>query len=306
MPKIAYIDKRFSEQSVQLLTKATYIVSEYEQQGFDLTVRQLYYQFVSRGWLPESWADPITGSTNNLKSYGKLQNLISDGRLAGLIDWDYIVDRTRNLESNPHWSNPQSIIRACANQFEIDKWYNQDYRLEVWIEKDALKGVISGICEELDIPYFSCRGYTSQSEMWRAAQRLADYSNSQIPIIIHLGDHDPSGIDMTRDIIDRLELFSGDKLKVERIALNRDQIELYNPPPNPAKLSDTRAKAYIAEFGYDSWELDALEPQVLVDLIENTVLNFRDDDAWTEALEKENNYKSELQKVSNDWNNIAK
>lgn len=78
-------------------------------------------------------------------------------------------------------------------------------------------------------------------------------------VILHLGDHDPSGIDMTRDISDRLELFGAD-VEVKRIALNWDQIDEFTPPPNPAKLSDSRAGAYIAEYGDESWELDALEP----------------------------------------------
>lgn len=103
--------------------------------------------------------------------------------------------------------------------------------------------------------------------MHSAAKRFEGYVYQGIsPVIIHLGDHDPSGIDMTRDIIDRMDIFEAG-VGVERIALNMDQIELYNPPKNPAKLSDTRAKGYIEKFGSSSYELDALEPRVIRDLI---------------------------------------
>ena len=198
--------------------------------------------------------------------------------------------------------NPGDIIESAIYSFHVDKWKEQEFQIEVWIEKEALAGVISKICRELDIPYFSCKGYTSQSEMWKAAQRLIEHQyKGKTPIILHLGDHDPSGVDMTRDIKDRLELFTYGTIEVKRIALNFDQIEAYKPPPNPAKITDTRAKAYIYEFGNDSWELDALEPSVLVKLIKDHTEHLRDDALWLEAVRKENTYKIELREMADNW-----
>jgi len=294
MPKISYIDKDFHKKSIDLISIANRIIEEYASQGFDLTLRQLYYQMVSRDIIP-----------NNQKEYKKLGNIINNARLAGLIDWDHIVDRTRNLKGNSHWAEPASVIRSAAHSYQIDKWATQQYRVEVWIEKDALVGVIASICERLDIPYFSCRGYTSQSEMWTAAQRLKQWMNSgQTPIILHLGDHDPSGIDMTRDIIDRIELFIGSGT-VNRLALNHDQVEQYSPPPNPAKLTDTRATAYIAEYGRSSWELDALEPSVIATLIEDAIMQFRDPDAWGRAIEAEKIDQDLLWATVDRWGEIT-
>ena len=265
MPKIAYLNKRLSEKSVAVIKTANDIIAEYNAQGFQLTLRQLYYQFVARDMIP-----------NNQKEYSKLGSIINDGRLVGLIDWNAIVDRTRGLKSISHWTDPAEIVDAVASQFRVDKWATQPYRPEVWIEKDAVAGVVEGVCRELDVPYFSCRGYTSQSEMWVGAMRLKKHADDgQTPLILHFGDHDPSGKDMSRDITDRMELFMGG-VEFQRLALNMNQIEQYNPPPNPAKLTDSRATAYIAEFGDDSWELDALEPAVLVDLIRSTILGVRD------------------------------
>jgi len=222
-----------------------------------------------------------------------------------LIDWTRIVDRTRTLRKNGHFDNPSDIMRAAANSYQIDKWEKQPYRLEVWVEKDALLGVIEVPCQRLDLPYFSARGYTSVSEMWEAAQRLKRWRDKgQTPVILYMGDHDPSGIDMTRDVIARMELFTGG-LKVDRLALNWEQVERYNPPPNFTKMKDTRAKAYIAQFGPSSWELDALDPATLTGLIEAAVTQFRDDALWAEAEEEEADGLRLLREASDRWGEIA-
>ncbi len=287
--KIAYIQKRFNIKSRVMIQDANKIIEEYLAQGYELTLRQLYYQFVSRDLIP-----------NTMRDYKNLGSIINDARLAGLISWTAIVDRTRNLVSNSHWEGPADIIEACANQFQIDKWADQENRVEVWVEKDALIGVIERACRGLDVSFFSCRGYTSQSELWAAGRRLADYKKrGQTPVIIHLGDHDPSGKDMTRDIGDRLAMFMGG-CEVNRIALNMNQIQKYNPPPNPAKLTDSRANAYVKEFGGESWELDALDPKVLHQLIEKTVLKYRDEKKWNAALKIQKNHCARLGEVAEE------
>lgn len=285
MPKVTYTEKKFREISLVLIGQANAIIDEYGRQGFSLTLRQLYYQMVARDIIP-----------NDQQSYKRLGSTVVNARLAGLIDWYAIEDRTRFLRGNRHWTSPIDAMDSAIQNYRIDKWIDQLHRAEVWIEKDALIGVIAGICRELDIDYFSCRGYTSISEMWRAGRRLARYiQNGQAPIVLHFGDHDPSGIDMTRDIFERLAMFSECKVTVSRLALNMDQIEVYNPPPNPAKLSDSRAGGYIAVYGRDSWELDALEPSVIVDLIHSEVHAVRDEDLWGEMVELEEEGRSALQ-----------
>jgi hypothetical protein len=200
---------------------------------------------------------------------------VSNGRLAGLIDWYAVEDRTRYVRRLSHWSEPTEIISSAINNYRIDLWATQPQYIEVWVEKDALIGIVEQVAERFDVPCFSCRGYTSQSEMWVAAQRLSRASNngSRPCTVIHLGDHVPSGIDMTRDIRERLVLFADSdlELQINRIALNMNQVEQYNPPPNPAKITDTRAAKYIQEFGETSWELDAIEPKQLDELIANTI-----------------------------------
>ena len=300
MPRICYENKKFQGKSLDIIRQANSIIKGYAAQGFDLTLRQLYYQFVARDVIP-----------NNLKEYKRLSTIVNDARYAGLIDWLHITDRTRSLRSNSHWDGPEDIISSAVSSFAIDKWAMQEYRPEVWIEKDALVGVIEGACRKADVSYFSCRGYTSASEMWIAAQRLVSYlRNGQTPLVIHLGDHDPSGMDMSRDIFDRLELFietEGYKAaEVKRIALNMDQIETYRPPPNFAKLTDTRANSYIQRYGGNSWELDALEPTVLAGLIESTVAAYRDDHLWEEAVTLERQHRENLRGAARRWGDVTR
>jgi hypothetical protein len=294
MPLICYTEKRFSRENQKLVDRANEIFAEYQRSGFVLTLRQLYYQFVSRDLL-----------TNNLQSYKRLGSVINDARLAGLVDWELMEDRTRSLKQDPSWFNPQEILRACASQFRIDKWEKQEHRPEVWIEKDALAGVFERVCTELQVPYFSCRGYTSQSEMWVAGQRLQRWKKrGQTPVIFHFGDHDPSGIDMSRDITARLELFMGG-VSFHRLALNMDQIHEYEPPPNPAKITDSRAAEYIRVHGDESWELDALAPEVLAALVRDAILTHRDEDAWQEAVQEEEEHRRLLTAASDNWEEIT-
>lgn len=290
MTKICYISKPFLAKSLAIIEEANKILDEYDAQGFVLTLRQLYYQFVARNKL-----------ANTTQNYKRLGSIINDARLAGLIDWDLMEDRMRNLQSNSHWSGPGEIVKACAEQFHIDLWATQKHRPEVWIEKDALIGVIEATCLDNDVPYFSCRGYTSQSEMWGAAERMRKYvKNGQRPVIIHLGDHDPSGMDMSRDIEDRISKTFDVPIDFIRIALNMDQVNQYNPPPNPAKMTDTRAPAYVEEFGKNSWELDALEPAAMVDLVEYAIIQLRDPDPWAVAMHQQDRGRTELRRVASE------
>jgi hypothetical protein len=296
MPLIQYSHKKLSAAKLRVIEQANEIIAEYEAQGYDLTLRQLYYQFVARDLIP-----------NNQSEYKRLGDVISDGRRAGLIDWERIVDRTRNLRSSPTWDNPAEIVGACAAQFAVDLWADQPYRPEVWVEKDALVGVLETACTPLQVPYFSCRGYTSDSEVWSAGRRLRSWRvhHQQTPVIIHLGDHDPSGIDMSRDIGDRLALFSGGGIEVRRIALNMDQIEQYEPPPNPAKTTDARFDGYQAIHGDESWELDALDPATIGALIRGEVESLIEQDAWDAATDRQDRHREQLRIVADRWDEIT-
>lgn len=292
MSKRKYKNIRFHSKSLETIERVNTIVAEYDTQGYELTLRQVYYQLVARGYIP-----------NNERSYKNLGSLINDGRLAGLIDWYAIVDRTRNLRGNSHWDSPAKVIEAARRSYMLDRWKNQPNYVEVLVEKDALIGIVSQICGKLDVPHFSCRGYTSQSEMWSAAQRFIRERHRESRTIIHLGDHDPSGIDMTRDIQERMDMFGAD-VYVKRVALTMEQIESFNPPPNPTKLSDARANGYIEEYGHECWELDALEPKVITALIRDEVTALLDTDLLYEIERKEETDKNNIAMISRDYSDV--
>lgn len=279
MPKIAYRQVAFREPSRQIIRQANEIAAEYGKQGFSLTLRQLYYRFVARDLIP-----------NTMQSYKRLGSIINDARYAGLFDWSWITDRTRNATGGDGGytpGHPEEVIEPAV--YSVTQWEGQSERVEVWVEKDALIDVVQRGAGGLRATTFSCRGYTSSSEIWAAAQRIQGYfadSSVEHVTILHLGDHDPSGIDMTRDIGERvLEFIAGDygphtDVEIKRIALNMDQIEQYNPPPNPAKDTDSRFQGYRRLYGDESWELDALEPNVLVSLIRSEIRPLIDASKW--------------------------
>jgi hypothetical protein len=268
--KELFVEQPFRRKTLERITQANEIIDEYQADGLTLTLRQLYYQFVARGLLE-----------NKQRNYDSLGDTISKARLGGLIDWDAIEDRTRFLRGRTNSYSPASAIRALSRRYSVDMWANQETRIEVWIEKDALLGVVETVCRDNDVDYFACRGYVSQSTLYEAGKRMADYRDAGYEtLIIHLGDHDPSGIDMTRDNHERLTLFADDYTEVRRIALNMDQVDEHNPPPNPTKMTDSRASDYVAMYGDSSWELDALDPRTMRELIQDTIDEYKDPDKW--------------------------
>lgn len=292
-----FVDKNFRPATLAIIEMAVQIIQGYERQGYKITLRQLYYQFVSKGLIP-----------NKDSEYKKLGSTINDGRLAGLISFDAIEDRNREADM-PHVQESLSeIIHNTRFHFSADMWVHQPRRVEVWVEKDALSSIVERACRRYRAPHLACKGYMSLSAMWDCAKRIteAHTDRGQPTLIIHLGDHDPSGIDMTRDNLDRLKLLTHDRgaVEVKRIALNRDQVDHYNPPPNPAKITDSRAEDYIRRHGRVSWELDALEPRVLEDLIAKTIEREIDPDPWAAAQELEAKNVETLKKLGAKWPEI--
>lgn len=267
--KQAYEHKKFKAENMALIRIIHSIGQEYASMGLILTTRQAYYQLVARGHVE-----------NTLKSYKRVAGLINDAKMAGLLDWDWFEDRTRAFESRGVWSSPQEMVTACANQFYKDMWATQERRVYVIIEKEALVGVLQAVCRRFGVPILAARGYPSSTVLREFGESTLRHQQS---LILHLGDHDPSGIDMTRDLTDRLETFGGyGTFELRRLALNMEQVEEQNPPENPAKSSDARFEAYASQFGDSSWELDALEPQYLSELVRHNIEGEIDREEWRE------------------------
>ena len=263
------------------------IIKEYAEEGYKLTLRQLYYQLVSRDII-----------ANEKKEYAKLSTLLVKGRMAGVVDWEAIEDRIR-IPSRPYWvEDVEDAIKDTINQYRLDRQEGQDVYIELWVEKDALSGVLKRVTEHYHIFIMVNRGYSSCTAMHDAYKRLRRYEREgKKTVILYLGDHDPSGLDMIRDIRERLQEF-GVNPEVRPIGLTMKQIKKYNPPPNPAKITDPRAKRYLAEYGNTSWEVDALNPKILHQLVRDNVEGLIDINMFEIKIEQEELDKERLRKFS--------
>lgn len=176
--KEAFIEKRFSSDSRKLIAIVNDILDNYESQGYDLSLRKLYYQLVSRNVVE-----------NTEKSYKNVGNLVSDARLAGLVDWHMIRDRGRVCSHNPHCESIPELIHSTMHGFAVDMWANQNHYVEVMVEKQALEGVLEPVCSELDIPFTANKGYSSSSAMYDASKRFIEAAEQGKELhVLYLGD----------------------------------------------------------------------------------------------------------------------
>lgn len=286
----AYINKKFKPQSMDMIATISSILNEYIKAGYAITVRSLYYQMVAREYIP-----------NNERSYKMLTNLISDARLAGLLDWEAIEDRMRAFVTRNRYNSGKDILKVAYQGFHMDLWDNQPNRAFCIIEKDALSGIVAATCSKHDVPMLAARGYPSSSVVREFVKDVlipASQSGQDI-IILHMGDHDPSGIDMSRDLEDRILLFSEGLFNCDfrRLALNMDQIEEFNPPENPAKSSDSRFNDYAQKFGDSSWELDALSPKYTNKILDDAIVDCIDPDMLEIKKDEIENIRAKLKKV---------
>lgn len=261
------------------LDHALEIAGEYSG---NLTVRQLYYQLVARGYIP-----------NSQESYKRLVGILREARLSGEFPFEWLLDRTREARPGRFTGNQDIIEDALASTADElrrapeawlwrDRWFGQTTHVSVWVEKEALAGVFEGPCDELGVSWFVLRGYSSLSALSQWAEQVAgavDRSASiDRAVVLYFGDHDPDGWEIPRSAERNVEAISLVRsldlppVLFRRVALVRQQIEEFNPPPFPAKETSSRFASYVAEHGLrDAWELDALRPEVLDRLIRDEV-----------------------------------
>ncbi len=286
MAKETFKHTRFEPKSVELIQQCNKIITDYLGQGLRLTLRQLFYQLVSKNVI-----------VNEEKSYKNLGSLVSNARLAGMMDWDAIEDRVRQPRQPPEFDSLEDLVKAALRSYRLPRWKGQENYVELWVEKDALAGVLEPIAREYHVTMMVNRGYSSQSAMYESSKRFLDQQEEGKDLMLfYLGDHDPSGEDMVRDVGDRLEMF-GAAVDVVKLALTMDQIEQYDPPPNPAKITDSRAAAYIAKHGEHSWEVDALPPNVLAQIIRSALRGAVDKKKMDQIKAKEELDKTKLTKA---------
>lgn len=324
MKEIFDIKLRLNNDNKRKLVIINEIIEEYSAQGYTLTLRQLYYQLVTKNIID-----------NNTKEYGKLSNLLKKGRMAGIIDWDAIEDRQRVPKIPYSADNIPDALDDLLNQYRLDRMHNQDVLIEVWSEKDALSGILYEITSKYHVRLVINRGYGSITAIYDAYKRFRKAIINEKPVyVLYFGDHDPSGLDMVRDIRERLlnlltfgitrdkindfkKVANNEDLRdminshivwvkslfeVHHIGLTYDQVLEYEPPPNPAKENDPRSRWYKENYGNSSWEVDALRPDILNSLLTEAIEDKISMIKFGEVLEQENKDKDKLEEVKNNFN----
>lgn len=330
-----------------------YIISiceEYLANGDTLTLRQLYYQLVSKDLIP-----------NHDKVYKKIGSIKDDIVYSGLVDWRTFEDRGRVPSRAYFEDNVKGALERTVDFYNLDKQRGQGTHIEVWTEKDAISGILRTVTDEYTIRLAVNKGYTSSTAIYNSYERFVQSILRRKKVkILYFGDHDPSGLDMIRDIKTRLEFMfiTGDRLRdkahsyfidndytihdvtalgedyeavsklvwdddfeaqelleqgkvrimldelelfeVVQIGLTMKQIEEYNPPHNPAKMTDPRAKWYIRQFGAVSWEVDALPPKLMREIVKTSIVENMDDKEYQLVLEKEQEDIKEITKIIGD------
>ncbi len=202
--KRCYTPKTFYRKTADLLAECDAICTTYFEKGYRLTLRQLFYQLLVRGRIK-----------NTVREYKNLGVVVTDGRYAGVLDWEHITDRVRVIKQTPRWEGMEDFLISNAVDYNIDTWPFQEYRPEVWIEKDALIELAEEACNPFDIPFIAVKAYNSASAMWAASKRFREYArDGQKPLILHLGDHDYTGDDCSRFLKQGMELLTGSPIEL--------------------------------------------------------------------------------------------
>ena len=342
------------------------IVSDYSRQGYKLTLRQLHYQFVSRNWI-----------VNHDTAYKKLGTILTDCKYAGVIDWNAIEDRGRVPRIDYSVDDIADALQDTVDTYKLDRQRGQKAAVELWTEKDAISNILQRVTSKYHVRLVVNKGYTSSSAIYQAYQRfLKQLESGQSVVVLYFGDHDPSGLDMVRDIEERLtkficcgeqfsdstvlmdrvdswydsngydvydifrfnqeKLFSDRQLtdlmsegtasdrvdvaydafqsakiyeylsannlfEVRHIGLTMEQVEELNLPPNPTKATDKRSGAYIAKYGRTCWEVDALPPAKLTEIVTGEIEGIIDLDTYSEVVSLESEEKEELKELIKDY-----
>jgi hypothetical protein len=221
-----------------------------------MTVRQVFYQATVRGIVEKSEA-----------GYTKVQTDLTLMRKDGLLPYRWIADNTRWQRKPTTFNSVEEALRDTARFYRKSLWTDADAYVEVWLEKDALAGVVYPITDMFDVPLMVARGYASLSFLHGAAEYVNEL---EVPVYIyHLGDHDPSGVNAGEKIEATLtEMAPNAKIYFERLAVTPEQITAWNLPTRPTKASDTRAKKFGSSV---SVELDAIDPSLLRDLVKDAI-----------------------------------
>jgi len=273
-----------SQKSIDLI-EAMAAIAEAAQ---PITGRGVGYKLFTSGLIPSM------GRSDMQRVY----RLLKEAREEGRIPWDWIVDEAREFERTPSWNNPEEFARAASRQYRLDFWKQQPVRCEVWSEKGTLRGVLAPVLDQYGVGFRVMHGFCSAT----VAYDIADDDDGRPLIALYVGDWDPSGLWMSEcDLPDRLRRYGGDHVEINRIALTRDQVVGLPSFPASDKRKDPRYKWFIENFGDQCWEIDALDPNILRDRVEEEIKALIEPEAWERCETVNIAQRDSLREVLSGW-----
>jgi hypothetical protein len=251
---------------------------------YAMTLRQLYYALVS-----------ISAILKTEAGYGKLRRVIVALREDGTIPWDWLVDHTRSVFAVRTWDGIEGLLTDSATLYRRDLMRQQDVAIQLWAESDSIGSVITQVADRYTIPTFIGRGYSARGYLWSAARdAVAAHEAGKTVVILHVGDFDPSGVDIFRDVEETLRIYATAVLvgrpasyvrqlenrdhwthwlEFERLALTQEQVDEYGLPSRPPKASDVRTAKFT---GSGAVEVEALPVEALLAIVEQAIVEWID------------------------------
>jgi len=270
----------------ELIQKIVETANEtYNEMGLQITIRQLYYQLVSRGLI-------VNGK------YNTLNPLLTDLREKGILDWRLFEDRSRVIYKPETIEPCIDIKKLMLNYIEtlslppINKWYAQQYYLELWYEKDALSSYFQSVADKWQIVSFATRGFNSTTNNKESLDRFFKHEDKQC-LILYCGDYDPFGIQIYKTLLKKIK-----KIKIDRIALTKEQIEKYNLIEMPEMKGKNLKERFIAEYGDKAYELDALPAKELMSILDNAISEYLNPELYDDSKQLEN--ENAFEKIKNN------
>ncbi|MBP9904872.1 MAG: hypothetical protein KBF66_04890 [Rhodoferax sp.] len=256
-----------------------------------ITVRGVAYALFTRG-LIENMA------TNNTQ---KVSRVMTAMREIGALDWTQIVDGTRAVDRISTWRNPSQIIDAAVRGYRRNYWQDQPTLIEVWSEKSTVAGLLAPVLDEFGVTFRVQKGFGSFTSVRQAAEDSLDVPDHQNPIVLYIGDFDPSGMFMSEiDLPARLKRY-GSQWQFQRIAVLKSDTKKLPSFDASTKASDKRYEWFVENYGQTCWELDAIDPNDLRQRVREQIETRLNLPAWEHAKHIEAVEVESMKRFHQEW-----
>jgi hypothetical protein len=257
-----------------------------------ITGRGIGYKLFTAGLIPSMDRTPMQ----------RVYRLLKLAREQGMIPWEWIVDETRELERRPCWDDPAQYVEAVSRSYRRDYWNHQPARVQLWSEKGTVRGVLAPVLNKYGVGFLPVHGFNSATNV----HDIAEDDDGRPLIVLYVGDYDPSGLCMSEwDIPRRLAKYDGDHVELKRIALTREHLDDLPSFPASDKKKDTRYSWFVNNYGSRCWELDALDPNDLRDLVEEAIRDEIEPNAWNHCALVERAEQESLRTVLDSWSGAS-